>query len=176
MGELVGKRIGDGVLGPLYLQQKAMENTTQNILLCAREGLYCRVARELSSLGATADDTCLLCIQMMDSGFTIGKLAEGCNSTRTTLKRRTRKFFECTPQEWLRGHRLLRAEQLLSTTQLSVKTIACSCGFGSPSLLCRHFRARYGTSPAEYRRNICSAPHADESVFWPVPTWNFTMW
>ena len=63
-----------------------------------------------------------------------------------------------TPGEAIQHRQVAEARRLLGTTQLSVTTIAESCGFCDNSSFARHFRALQGMSPREYR-NQTQAKH-----------------
>lgn len=56
------------------------------------------------------------------------------------------------PQEYLIGYRLKNAEGLLINTKLSASSIAYSCGFRDAPSFCKHFKARYHTSPLGFRK------------------------
>jgi AraC-like DNA-binding protein len=58
----------------------------------------------------------------------------------------------------LRETRIRRAARLLRTTSDSVKSIAISCGYRSPSEFVRHFRATLGHTPTAYRQTRESTP------------------
>mgnify|MGYP000998077163 CR=1 FL=1 len=55
------------------------------------------------------------------------------------------------PHELVRSTRLLFARRLLSTTSMSVATIAYGAGFGSLSRFNEGFRERYSMTPSEFR-------------------------
>ncbi|MBN9112274.1 MAG: helix-turn-helix transcriptional regulator [Pseudonocardia sp.] len=57
-----------------------------------------------------------------------------------------------TAREYLRRRRLERARQLLAGADLPVTEVAGRCGFDSPSSFSRAYRAHYGMSPREARR------------------------
>ena len=56
-----------------------------------------------------------------------------------------------TPHKYLMLYRLDRACELLLSTSRSVYTIALSVGFGEYSSFFRAFKAKYGTTPIEFR-------------------------
>ena len=60
--------------------------------------------------------------------------------------------YSVTPMDYLVGLRLDEAEWLLESTAASVGDIAYECGFNSYSNFYRHFYARHGSSPANWRR------------------------
>ena len=55
-------------------------------------------------------------------------------------------------REHLNFLRLEYAVKLLAD-ELSIEEISCRCGFAYPAYFIRQFRARYGCTPGEFRRN-----------------------
>jgi AraC-like DNA-binding protein len=62
----------------------------------------------------------------------------------------------CPPARWHRDRRLELAQRLLGDHYLTVKQVAAACGWDDANLFGRTFKARYGTSPGDWR----SAPAA----------------
>ena len=63
-----------------------------------------------------------------------------------------REGIHTSPVAYLIQYRLRRAAQLLRETDKSVAAIAAETGFQSAGYFCRRFRALFGTSPGDYRR------------------------
>jgi AraC family transcriptional regulator, transcriptional activator FtrA len=66
----------------------------------------------------------------------------------------TRRFGEVTgtsPVRWLTHQRILRTQDLLQATDLTIDTVAGRVGFGSAANLRKHFRRQVGMTPREYR-------------------------
>jgi AraC family transcriptional regulator len=57
-----------------------------------------------------------------------------------------------SPHAYVVRRRLERACQIMVTSAVSLSEIALSVGFSDQSHLCRHFRAAFGQSPANWRR------------------------
>ena len=62
-----------------------------------------------------------------------------------------KRFFKCTPGEFVRRKRIELAMDQLAHTELSVDAIAYASGFCDRSHLARIFTRAVGMSPAEYR-------------------------
>jgi AraC family transcriptional regulator len=62
-----------------------------------------------------------------------------------------KRFFKCTPGEFVRRKRIELAMAQLAGTELSVDSIAYAAGFCDRSHLARVFTKAVGMSPAEYR-------------------------
>jgi len=89
-----------------------------------------------------------------DQGLQVTGLARRLAVDRSTLYRRFRARYGCSPKAHLDELRLRRAEELLRTTALGVAEIAAACGFDRPDQLARRYRARYGLSPRERRESL----------------------
>ena len=67
------------------------------------------------------------------------------------LTRTFRKFFGCTPGDYLRQCRIDQAVRLLRLGDKPIAEIALECGFGDQSQLTKAFRRRLGITPAQLR-------------------------
>lgn len=81
------------------------------------------------------------------------ELAELCNLSVRQLTRSFRASRGCSIGEYVAENRIEHAKQLLTGDQ-SIKTIAYSLGFSSPSGFCAAFRRATGMSPGEFRAGI----------------------
>lgn len=72
--------------------------------------------------------------------------------SRRTFTRQFQKVTGTSVMQWLMHQRLTLAGRLLETTGRPVESIAADAGFGSALSLRQHFAARYGVTPAVYRR------------------------
>ncbi|MFC4948860.1 helix-turn-helix domain-containing protein [Pseudonocardia sp. GCM10023141] len=86
------------------------------------------------------------------AAVTVRGLAEVGGCTEVTLTRRFRDVLGVPPMAWVIERRLRRATDLLRTTTLPVAQIGSRCGYPDPYYFSRAFRARYGESPARWRR------------------------
>ncbi len=72
------------------------------------------------------------------------------------LTRTFRRFFRCTPGEYLRACRLERAAALLVQTRKSLSEIAFESGFADQSHFSKAFARDFRMSPRHYRRHFGS--------------------
>lgn len=86
------------------------------------------------------------------SDLSLDVLAEMAKMSRRTFTRRFREATGSTVTKWLNAERVVRAQQLLETTDLPIECIAGEAGFGTPLSLRQQFSAHLGTSPSDYRR------------------------
>ena len=63
-----------------------------------------------------------------------------------------RKELHMSPQEYLSNYRLTRAAELLIVTDLSVESVAFSCGYSDPLVFSKAFKLRNGITPSRYRQ------------------------
>lgn len=86
------------------------------------------------------------------------ELAELCGLSSRQLTRGFRQSRGCSIGEYLAEHRLQQARELLMSGQ-SVKAIAYTLGFSSPSAFCYAFRRDTGESPGQYRQRMRCERH-----------------
>lgn len=82
----------------------------------------------------------------------IAELAVSSGVHPVYLARAHRRYFRCSPGEYLRRCRLLRVRGLLSGTDLPLAEIALQCGFSDQSQMTRSFTSSFGIPPGRYRR------------------------
>lgn len=103
-----------------------------------------------------------LVLQRPAARLTLADLAAAAGMSRTAFSKAFAEAFAETPIEFVQKARLHRAAQLLAATELPVKVVAASLGFGSRSHFSRAFRRAYGADPSTYRRqhdrNIVELP------------------
>jgi len=84
---------------------------------------------------------------------TLAELAGLCKLSVRQLTRGFRASRGCSLGEYIANERVEQAKRLLGTDQ-SLKAIAYSLGFATPSAFCVAFRRVTGKSPSEYRREL----------------------
>jgi AraC family transcriptional regulator, transcriptional activator FtrA len=93
----------------------------------------------------------------LDRPLTVPELARRSAMSPRTFARRFLATTGVTPHQWLLRQRVLRAQELLETTDLSVDLVASRCGMGSASNLRQHFHRIVRTTPQAYRNTFSSA-------------------
>ena len=91
-------------------------------------------------------------LDCLDQNLTIDKVARQTGFSPTYFARLFHQTTGETPHQFVLRHRLERAEQLLSTTDLSLSRIAQLCGFVDQSHLNRVFKRRRGITIRTYRQ------------------------
>lgn len=81
----------------------------------------------------------------------IEELARYAGLNRSYLSTLFKQHTGLSPIKYLQTFRLTKAAHLLSMTQLSIASIAFSCGYQEPEAFCKAFRQLSGISPSKYR-------------------------
>ena len=84
--------------------------------------------------------------------WTLEKLADEANLTRTQLLRVFRQATGQSPVDFLITLRIEEAKRRLRRSNANMTEIAHDCGFGDSNYFARRFRAATGRTPTEYRR------------------------
>jgi transcriptional regulator GlxA family with amidase domain len=95
-------------------------------------------------------------VENLQDEHTVETLAHRANMSPRTFARRFRAETGTTPHAWITSQRVLRAEEMLETTDRSVDWIASEVGFGTAAMLRHHFTKARSVSPQQYRRTFCS--------------------
>jgi len=90
----------------------------------------------------------------LDEEHTVEGLARQAHMSPRTFARRFRAETGTTPHAWVTAQRVLRAEELLETTDHPVDRIAGQVGFGNAATLRHHFTRARSVSPQQYRRTF----------------------
>jgi transcriptional regulator GlxA family with amidase domain len=99
-------------------------------------------------------------LQHLDQVLPIRELASRAQMSRRNFDRRFAEITGTAPAAWLTHQRVLRAQQLLESTDMTVEEIARRSGFPSAAALRAHFGRAAGVAPAEYRRTFAAPESA----------------
>ena len=95
--------------------------------------------------------------------MTVDSLARQSAMSSRTFARRFREETGTTPHAWITSRRLLKAEELLETTNRSVDQIADDVGFVNAATLRHHFTRVRGVSPQRYRRTFGASDQTEQA-------------
>ena len=90
----------------------------------------------------------------LESPLPARTLAASAGASLRQLERLIRDRFDDTPTGYYLKLRLQAARNQLFYGDLPIQEIATACGFSSPSVLSRTFRAHFGLSPREFRNQF----------------------
>lgn len=127
--------------------------------------IHARIGREadaqrlpMEGPAETAESTVRRIIRVMeqhlDPPLTPAELAEACDVSIRGLERIMRRNLGDTPMRYYQKIRLRAARNLLFYSDISIRDISLSCGFSSPPVFTRAFRAQYGYTPRGYRNDF----------------------
>jgi AraC-like DNA-binding protein len=96
--------------------------------------------------------------QIMEANFcfnlSLTGFAELCNRSLSTFKRDFQTIYRDSPGRWLTRRRLEYAAVLLGNPELQVTQVSLQCGFEDLSHFSRTFKAKFGSSPAQFRKGL----------------------
>ena len=82
----------------------------------------------------------------------ITDIAEYVCINRSYLYTLFQKELGMSPQEYLTNYRLTQAAELLVITDISIESVALSCGYSDPLVFSKAFKAKNGITPSAYRK------------------------
>ena len=89
--------------------------------------------------------------ESLESDLTIQQIAEELGVSYSNLRKLFKEHTGLSPATYQQELRLLRAKELLTTTELSIKEIAYRLNFESPDYFSAKFKAKMGVKPSEVR-------------------------
>ncbi|MEU9187012.1 helix-turn-helix domain-containing protein [Streptomyces sp. NPDC048484] len=93
-------------------------------------------------------------LEHLDEPLTLAELAGHARMSPRTFARRFNDEVAMSPGRWLIQQRVLRARQLLESSDLPVDQVAGEVGFATGTSLRQHLHAAIGVSPQAYRRTF----------------------
>jgi transcriptional regulator GlxA family with amidase domain len=87
----------------------------------------------------------------LDRSYSLDQVAAMCATSKRTFTRQFKSAYGCTFGDWLLTQRLIHCQHLLETTTSSIAQITEMAGFGSESVLRKHFKAAFHVSPTQWR-------------------------
>lgn len=88
---------------------------------------------------------------MDNAKFSVENLASNLNISRIQLYRKMKAILDVNVSDYIQNIRLDKAKGLLQETQLTISEIAYATGFSSPNYFSTCFKAKFKTSPKEFR-------------------------
>ena len=89
--------------------------------------------------------------ESLESEITIQGIAEELGVSYSNFRKLFKEYTGLSPATYQQELRLLRAKELLSTTDLSIKEIAYRLNFESPDYFSAKFKAKMGVKPSEVK-------------------------
>lgn len=95
--------------------------------------------------------------------LTIEKMAIAVNLSESRLQQLFKSEVGMSPVQYLRDLRLEKAKELLENTFLYVNEIRLKVGIKDGSHFVKDFKAKYGATPSEYRKQHWAKTETEES-------------
>ena len=139
----------------------AMETAKRLVIFLRRQGGQAQFSTTLAA--QTADDGTFTRLhawmaEHLDEDLRVERLAAAARMSTRTFARVYRECVGSTPAKMVEAMRVEAACRSLETTQLSLKQIAGTSGFGDEQNLRRAFLRRRGVAPLEYRDRFAIKP------------------
>lgn len=90
---------------------------------------------------------------MGDAEFKLETYASSLGIGRTTFYGKLKGIVGCSPNEYVRILRMKKAAELLLTTDLNISEIGFQVGINDPFYFSKCFKASFGKSPSQYRKD-----------------------
>jgi transcriptional regulator GlxA family with amidase domain len=88
----------------------------------------------------------------IEEPLTLSEIADAAGVSLRQLERLFHRYHDVTPAQHYLALRLRRARELLAHTSAPIMQITVACGFQTASHFCKAYRAQFGHSPSEHRR------------------------
>ena len=97
--------------------------------------------------------------QIMEANFSynlkLEDFANMCNLSLSSFKRLFGSVYNTSPGKWLAEKRLNYAAHLLRTSDKNINQVSYESGFEDSSSFIRAFKAKYQSTPLQYRSTVC---------------------
>ncbi len=90
------------------------------------------------------------------SDFSLAELAKLSGRSLSAFKRDFETYFHSTPARYIKQKKLVKAKDLLLTTDFTIGEISDQVGFGDAAHFSKLFKKRYHLAPSEFRRQAHS--------------------
>jgi transcriptional regulator GlxA family with amidase domain len=88
----------------------------------------------------------------IEEPLSLSEIATATGVSLRQLERLFHRYHDVTPAQHYLALRLRRARELLAHTSAPIMQITVACGFQTASHFCKAYRAQFGHSPSEHRR------------------------
>ncbi|MDQ0588191.1 GlxA family transcriptional regulator [Variovorax paradoxus] len=88
----------------------------------------------------------------IEEPLALSEIADATGVSLRQLERLFHRYHDVTPAQHYLALRLRRARELLAHTSAPIMQITVACGFQTASHFCKAYRAQFGHSPSDHRR------------------------
>ena len=114
-----------------------LENVREAIALSRRDEAFAEQVRQLIDDNLTNPD------------LNMDLLSNALQLSRTQVFRRVKKVTGSAPADYIRERKLIRAEQMLKTTDKTIREVAFELGFAKPGYFSKCYKDYFGYLPSE---------------------------
>ncbi|GAB4304287.1 MAG: hypothetical protein Kow0091_05880 [Geminocystis sp.] len=143
-----------GIIGQVYLEGKALE-------LIALQSAQWTESQSFKSNKQikSSDIECIhqareIIIQRLDDPLSLLELSRAVRLNDCTLKRGFRQVFGTTVFGYLRQQRLIKAQQLLENTEMTIAQVSSHVGYSHGGHFAAAFKREFGVSPKMFRNSV----------------------
>ncbi|WNJ20305.1 AraC family transcriptional regulator [Pontibacter sp. G13] len=86
--------------------------------------------------------------------LSVEDLAFFAGMSLSSFKRKFKTVFDSSPNQYIKTKRLIKAQELLQSTELRISDIAYDVGFNDIGYFSKLFKAAFQMSPSEYRKAV----------------------
>ena len=91
------------------------------------------------------------------NSLSLSQLAVLAGRSLSSFRRDFLAIYNMPPSQWIRNKRLEKAQELLSSTSMTITDICYTLGFENIAHFSRLFKSQFGSPPSEFRMNIVVA-------------------
>lgn len=143
-------RLGRELMNPDTLSQLVLEGLLMSTIALAHRATQGRKSNPPSWLKKARD----LLHDSLAEPLAMEEIAHQVGIHPAHLSREFRRWFHCTPGEYLREQRIQLAKRRLAETDVTLAEIAYASGFSDQAHFSRIFRKCAGCTPSAYRRSM----------------------
>jgi len=85
--------------------------------------------------------------------FSVDDICKVIGISRVQLYRKVKALMGCNITDYILNRRLKKAKYLLNNENLTIAEITYQIGFSNPNYFATVFKAKYGCTPSEFKRN-----------------------
>lgn len=89
-----------------------------------------------------------------NEAFNVDYLTHKMNLSRPQLYRKTKQLTKCSPNDFIRNHRLCKAITLMKNQRKTISEIAYEVGISNPSYFAKCFQKKYGILPSQMATSL----------------------
>lgn len=151
----------------ISLFRKAIEvaNEEQNLYQRVLGGLVnylvalmCSIDKNISvendDFSAKIDYACTLMHDLIDQPISMHEVAKKSGMGYSLFRKLFKERMHCAPIQYFQDIKMKKAQELLTSTSVSIKEIAYRLNFETPAYFSARFKKQFGKSPIEYREEM----------------------